>query len=43
MYECEQCGRLWLDWPPDRTMVSYVPDEETRGMLRAVHWPPYTP
>lgn len=35
MYECENCGRLWIQPDPEKNrFVSYVPEEETRGVLR---------
>ena len=35
-FECEQCGRLWFQVNPDgNTFVSYLPEGETRGVLRS--------
>ncbi len=36
MYECEQCGRLWIQPNPEKDRyVSYLPETETRGVLRS--------
>lgn len=35
MYECDTCGRLWLQTHPDKDeYVSYLPETEERGLLR---------
>src|SRR5690242_13511496 len=34
-YECEQCGRVWIQPDPDKNAyVSYLPETEKRGVLR---------
>ncbi len=36
MYECEQCGRLWIQPDPEKDhYVCYLPETETRGVLRS--------
>jgi hypothetical protein len=35
MYECEGCGRLWLQVPDSNRFLSYVPEGEARGILRS--------
>ncbi len=36
LYECEQCGRLWLQYiPGTKAYVSYIPETEIRGVLRS--------
>ena len=39
MYECEACGRLWLDpGTGSQAFASYVPEEpETKGVLKSEH------
>lgn len=35
LYECEHCGRLWVQVNPDANQfVSYVPESDMRGVLR---------
>jgi hypothetical protein len=36
MFECEKCGRLWVQ-PDERTneFLPYLPEEETRGILQS--------
>jgi hypothetical protein len=35
MYECEECGRIWMRARPDKNMlVSYLPESDSRGILR---------
>jgi hypothetical protein len=35
VYECENCGRLWIQaMPHTNTWVSYLPESATRGILR---------
>lgn len=35
-YECEQCGRLWLQYDPRNNLyASYAPETEIRGVLRS--------
>lgn len=37
LYECEQCGRLWLQAQLNQDrLVSYVPESKERGVLRSV-------
>jgi hypothetical protein len=36
MYECEQCGRLWIQpQPGENSFVSYLPETDTREVLRS--------
>ena len=36
LYECEQCGRLWLQYDPRNNLyASYTPETEIRGVLRS--------
>ena len=36
IYECEQCGRLWLQYDrPGNRYTSYMPETEIRGVLRS--------
>jgi hypothetical protein len=35
LYECEQCGRLWLDSNRSETLLTYQPEQETRGVLNS--------
>jgi len=36
LYECEQCGRLWLQYDRRRNLyTSYTPETEIRGVLRS--------
>ena len=36
VFECENCGRLWLQVNPrENTYVSYLPEGQTRGVLRS--------
>lgn len=36
LYECEHCGRLWVQVKLDGSQfVSYVPESDTRGVLRS--------
>ena len=36
MYECEVCGRLWIQTKPQENIfVSYLPETEVRGILRS--------
>jgi hypothetical protein len=36
LFECENCGRLWLQVNPrENTVVSYLPESDTRGVLRS--------
>jgi hypothetical protein len=35
MYECEECGRIWMETRPDGAeLVSYQPESASRGILR---------
>jgi hypothetical protein len=35
MYECEGCGRIWMQARPERNdWVSYLPESARRGVLR---------
>ena len=35
VYECDQCGRIWIEPDPDKNAyVSYLPETEKRGVLR---------
>jgi len=35
MYECEACGRLWVQTHPDKNeYVTYLPEDAARGVLR---------
>lgn len=36
MYECEQCGRLWIDYPQGQTMLAYHPEHDQRGILGTI-------
>jgi hypothetical protein len=41
MYECEQCGRLWLQARLDKNeWLSYLPESTKRGILRHEGAPP---
>jgi hypothetical protein len=36
LFECENCGRLWLQVnPSENTYVSYLPEGQTRGVFRS--------
>lgn len=36
VYECENCGRLWIQLIPEKdSYVSYIPEAEARGVLRS--------
>lgn len=36
LFECENCGRLWLQVNPrENTYVSYLPEGQARGVLRS--------
>jgi len=36
MYECEQCGRLWIQPDPARNeLVPYLPETNQRGILKS--------
>ncbi len=36
IYECENCGRLWLQRIPGKnSYVPYMPETETRGVLKS--------
>jgi hypothetical protein len=36
LYECEQCGRLWLQYDRRRNLYApYTPETEIRGVLRS--------
>jgi hypothetical protein len=36
VFECENCGRLWLQVNPrENTFVSYLPEGHTRGVFRS--------
>ena len=35
LYECEECGRIWMQAGPDKNMlVPYLPESASRGILR---------
>jgi hypothetical protein len=35
MYECERCGRIWMQAVPEKNeWVSYLPESARRGILR---------
>jgi hypothetical protein len=41
IFECDRCGRLWVELPNDN-FVSYTPETEVRGVLTSSHpHPPY--
>jgi hypothetical protein len=41
IYECERCGRLWVELPNGK-FVSYTPETDVRGVLTSSqHHPPY--
>ncbi len=36
LYECEECGRLWVQYDRRRNLyTSYMPETEIRGVLRS--------
>lgn len=37
IFECEQCGRLWVQYESERRFVAYMPESDKRHVLWSRH------